>query len=74
MEVCSEGTTVLAFELYKNTNAIRNVFVFLMTGVATDYTKIELLWSNIGRRTALLLPLLTLPHIILIGIGFNYFF
>ncbi len=74
LEVCSEGTSILAFELYRKTNAIGNVFVFLMAGVATDYTEIGLLWSNVGKRTALLLPLVTLPQIILIGIGFNYFF
>ena len=65
LEVCSEGTSIIAFELYRNTHAIGNVFIFLMAGVATDYTEIGLLWSNIGRRTALFLPLVTLPQIIL---------
>jgi uncharacterized protein len=74
LEVCSEGTSIIAFELYRNTNAIGNVFVFLMAGVATDYTEIGLLWSTVGRRTALLLPAVTLPQIILFGVVFNRFF
>lgn len=73
MEVCSEGSSVLAFELYRQTEALGNVFVFLMAGVATDYTEIGLIWTNIGKRTAILLPLITLPQIIIFGIAMNYF-
>lgn len=64
LKVCAEETAPLAFEIYHHTSAIVNAFVFLMAGVATDYTEIGLLWYNIGRRTALLLPLITVPQII----------
>ena len=67
LEVCSEGTAPLAFELYRQTGALGNSFVFLMGGVVTDYTEIGLLWSNIGRRTAVLLPLITVPQVLLLG-------
>ncbi|HTL69693.1 MAG TPA: permease [Candidatus Eisenbacteria bacterium] len=73
MEVCSEGTAPMAFELYRQTGAFGNAFVFLMAGVVTDYTEIALLWANIGRRTALWLPAVTVPQVVLLGIVANRF-
>jgi len=73
IEVCSEGSSPLAFEIYKQTNAFGNAFVFLNAGVATDYTEIGLIWANIGKRTAILLPLITIPQILLLGYIFNLF-
>jgi len=67
IEVCSEGSSVLAFELYNQTKSIGNVFVFLLAGVATDYTEIGLVWSTIGKRTAILLPLISVPLILIAG-------
>jgi len=74
MEVCSEGTAPLAFEVYRQTGALGNALVFLMAGVATDYTEIGLLWANVGRRTAIWLPLVTVPQVILFGIMANMIF
>ena len=71
LEVCSEGTSPLAFEIFNKTAALGNPFVFLMAGVATDYTEIGLLWSNIGKRTAIWLPIVTVPQILLLGFWFN---
>lgn len=73
IEVCSEGSSVLAFEIFNQTGAFGNSFVFLMAGVATDYTEIGLIWSNIGRKTAIWLPVITVPQIILLGYLFNFF-
>jgi len=71
IEVCSEGSSPLAFEIYRQTNALGNSFTFLMAGVATDYTEIGLLWHNVGRRVALWLPLVTVPQVIAIGYILN---
>ena len=71
LEVCSEGTSPIAFEIFNKTAALGNPFVFLMAGVATDYTEIGLLWTNIGRRTAIWLPIVTVPQILLLGMWFN---
>jgi uncharacterized membrane protein YraQ (UPF0718 family) len=73
IEVCSEGSAPMAFELFKQTGALGNSFVFLMAGVATDYTEIGLIWSNIGKRAALFLPLVTVPQVILLGWLANLF-
>lgn len=73
IEVCSEGSSPLAFEIYRQTGALGNSFVFLMAGVATDYTEIGLLWSNVGRRTAMWLPIVTVPQIVIIGYLVNIF-
>jgi len=71
MEVCSEGSSVLAFEIFNQTKAFGNSFTFLMAGVATDYTEIGLIWNNIGKKTALWLPVVTVPQILLLGYLFN---
>lgn len=71
IEVCSEGTAPLAFEIFRQTGAFGNSFVFLMAGVVTDYTEIGLIWSNIGKRAALYLPLITVPQVVIIGYIFN---
>jgi uncharacterized membrane protein YraQ (UPF0718 family) len=72
LEVCSEGTAPLAFELYHQTHAFGNVFLFLLAGVVTDYTEIGLLWGNVGWRTAVALPLISVPQVILWGIFLNW--
>lgn len=74
LEVCSEGMAPLAFEIFRQTGALGNALVFLMAGVATDYTEIGLLWANVGRKTAIWLPIVTVPQIILFGILANYLF
>jgi hypothetical protein len=71
IEVCSEGTSPIAFEIFAKTGALGNPFIFLMAGVATDYTEIGLLWSNIGKRTALWLPAVTVPQILLLAALLN---
>tara|TARA_Y100000310_G_scaffold318555_1_gene372801 strand:- start:737 stop:1759 length:1023 start_codon:yes stop_codon:yes gene_type:complete len=71
IEVCSEGSSPLAFELYRQTGAFGNAFTFLMAGVATDYTEIGLIWSNIGKKAALWLPVITVPQILLVAVLFN---
>lgn len=73
IEVCSEGSSPLAFEIYRQTGAFGNSFVFLMAGVVTDFTEIGLIWSNIGRKAAIWLPIITLPQVVLIGYLFNLF-
>jgi uncharacterized membrane protein YraQ (UPF0718 family) len=73
IEVCSEGSSPLAFEIFRQTGALGNSFTFLMAGVSTDYTEIGLVASNIGRRTALFIPLITVPQILVLGYLFNIF-
>lgn len=71
IEVCSEGSSVLAFEIFNQTKAFGNSFTFLMAGVSTDMTEIGLIWSNIGHKSAIWLPLITVPQIVLLGYFFN---
>ena len=73
IEVCSEGSAPIAFEIYQQMGKIGNPFVFLMAGVVTDYTEIGLLWSNIGKRTAIWLPIITVPQVMLLGYLFNQY-
>jgi uncharacterized membrane protein YraQ (UPF0718 family) len=74
LEVCSEGTAPLAFEIFKQTGAFGNAFAFLMGGVVTDLTEIGLIWYNVGKRTALWMPLVALPQVFLLGYLANILF
>ncbi len=72
IEVCSEGTVPIAADLLTRAAAPGNAFVFLMTGVATDYTEIMAIKDTTGSwKTALFLPLVTVPQVLLLGILIN---
>jgi uncharacterized membrane protein YraQ (UPF0718 family)/YHS domain-containing protein len=74
IEVCSEGSSPLAFEIYRQTHALGNSFIFLMAGVVTDYTEIGLLWTNVGKRTAIWLPIVCVPQVLFLGYILNIIF
>ena len=44
-----------------------------MAGVSSDVTEIGLIWSNIGRKAAIWLPLITIPQVLLVGYLLNAF-
>ena len=67
IEVCSQGTAPLAFEIYRQTGAFGNAFAFLMAGVVTNFTQIALVWKNLGPRTALWMLAISLPQVIVLG-------
>ena len=73
IEVCSEGSAPIAFEIFNKVGTLGNPFVFLMAGVVTDYTEIGLIWSNIGKRTAIWLPVITVPLVLITAWLFNAF-
>lgn len=74
LEVCSEGTSPLAFEIYRQTGALGNAFAFLMGGVVTDYTEVGLVWMNVGKKTALWMLAIALPQVLVIGVLLNHLF
>jgi len=74
MEVCSEGTAPLAFEIFKQTGAFGNAFVFLMAGIVTDFTEISIIWANVGRRAAIWIPLVAVPQVLILGVLANILF
>jgi uncharacterized membrane protein YraQ (UPF0718 family) len=73
IEVCSEGSAPIAFEIFNKVGTFGNPFVFLMAGVITDYTEIGLIWANIGKKSAIWLPIITIPLVLLTGLLFNLY-
>ena len=72
IEVCSEGATPIAAEIVNQAKAPGNGFVFLMAGVSTDYTEIMVLRESMKSwKIAFFLPLVTLPQIVVLGMGMN---
>ena len=67
-EVCSEGSVPIAADLMNRAAAPGNSFTFLLAGVASDYTEIMVLRESTGStKIALLLPLITIPQVLVIG-------
>lgn len=72
VEICSEGSAPVASEIVTNANAPGNGFTFLMAGVATDYTEFMAVKEFTGSwKIALLIPLITVPQILLLGYIMN---
>ena len=72
IEVCSEGSTPIAADLFTRAAAPGNAFAFLMGGVSTDYTEVMALRETTASwRIALALPLLTLPQVLVLGALLN---
>ena len=68
IEVCSEGSTPIAADLFNRAGAPGNAFTFLMAGAATDYTEIMAVKDTTRSWTiALFLPLVTVPQVLFIG-------
>jgi uncharacterized protein len=73
IEVCSEGSTPIAADLLNRAQAPGNAFVFMMAGVATDYTEVMVLKGTTQSwKIALFLPLITLPQVVVIGYILNH--
>ncbi len=74
IEVCSEGSAPIASELVTRANAPGNGFAFLMAGVATDYTEMLVIREfTKSWKIALLLPLVTVPQVLVLGYIMNGF-
>lgn len=73
IEVCSEGSTPIAADLLTRANAPGNSFAFLMAGVSTDYTEIIALKETTKSwKIAFILPIITLPQILLVSYIITY--
>jgi uncharacterized membrane protein YraQ (UPF0718 family) len=74
IEVCSEGSTPIAADLVTRAHAPGNGFTFLMAGAATDYTEIMAIKDTMKSwKIAMLLPLITVPQVLMIGWLLNTF-
>ncbi|MDO3387015.1 permease [Gilvimarinus sp. SDUM040013] len=72
IEVCSEGSTPIAADLMNRARAPGNSFLFLMAGVATDYTEIMVIKDTMKSwKTALFLPLVVLPQVLVVAVVLN---
>lgn len=72
IEVCSEGSTPIAADLMTRARAPGNSFLFLMAGVATDYTEIMVIKDTMKSwKTALFLPLVVLPQVFVVALILN---
>lgn len=72
IEVCSEGSVPIAYDLFSRAAAPGNAFLFLMAGASTDYTEIMALRETTKSwKIALFLPLVTVPQILMLSYLLN---
>jgi uncharacterized membrane protein YraQ (UPF0718 family) len=73
MEVCSEGATPIAADIFRRAHAAGNSFAFLMAGVSTNYTTVLVLkQATKSWKIALFLPLVSVPQILLLAYALNH--
>ena len=74
MEVCSEGATPIAADIFRRAGAVGNSFAFLMAGVSTNYTTMMVLrQATKSWKIALFLPLVSVPQILFLAWILNHF-
>lgn len=72
IEVCSEGSVPIAADILNRAMAPGNAFVFLMAGIATDYTELLALKETTKSwKVSLFLPIVTVPQILILGYLIN---
>ena len=74
IEVCSEGSSPIAADLVTRAHAPGNGFAFLMACAATDYTEIMALKETTRSwKDTMILPILTLPQVVVVAWILNAF-
>lgn len=68
IELCSEGFSVFAGQLYTMGASLGVVFVMLMVGVTTDITEISVVWGKFGKRSAVAYVLVS--TLLAVGVAF----
>lgn len=68
IELCSEGFSVFAGQLYTMGASLGVVFVMLMVGVTTDITEITVVWGKFGKRSAVAYVLVS--TVIAVGVAY----
>ena len=72
LEICSEGSTPIAADIFNRAGAPGNAFTFLMAGVATDYTEIMSLKDTTRSwAIAFALPIVTVPQVLIVAMLMN---
>ena len=72
IEVCSEGLAPIGADLLTRAHAPGNGFLFLMSGVATDYTEIlAIKEATRSWKIAFFLPLVTVPQTLILSYILN---
>lgn len=74
IEVCSEGTVPMAFDIIHRAGALGNGFLFMMVGVSTNYSGImSVKETTKSWKIAFALPIVTIPQIVLLSYFLNHF-
>lgn len=74
IELCSEGFTILAGQLYKMGATLGVVFAMTLVGVATDFTEISMICGEFSKKTALIYLLTSTSLTVVFALFINFLF
>lgn len=69
IELCSEGFTILAGQLYVMGASLAVVFTTTLIGVSTDFTELSMIWGKFGKRSALAYVMISTILVLLVAFG-----
>ncbi len=71
IELCSEGFTVLAGQLYTMGASLGVVFTMVMVGVSTDFTELSMIFGKFGKRSVIAYLAISIVLVILFAFLIN---
>ncbi len=69
IELCAEGFTILAGQLYLMGASLAVVFTMTLIGVSTDFTELSMIWGKFGKRSAITYLIISTGLVILVAVG-----
>lgn len=73
IELCSEGFTILAGQLYTMGASLGVVFTMVMVGVSTDFTELSMIFGQFGKRSAIAYLSISIVLVVLFAFLINIF-
>lgn len=69
LELCAEGLTIFAGQLYLMGASLGVVFTITLVGVSTDFTELSMIWGKFGKRSTLAYLGISTVLVVLFAIG-----
>ncbi|MBM3200729.1 hypothetical protein FJZ53_07355 [Candidatus Woesearchaeota archaeon] len=73
IELCSEGFTVLAGQLYVMGASLGVVFTMIMVGVSTDFTELSMIFGQFGKRSVIAYLVTSIVLVVIFAFLINIF-
>ncbi|MFW9831624.1 MAG: permease [Candidatus Thorarchaeota archaeon] len=69
LELCAEGLTILAGQLYLMGASLGVIFTITLVGVSTDFTELSMIWGKFGKKSAIAYLGISTIFVVLLAFG-----